>query len=87
MVIKVLRWLKGDMKARQASGSAAAVKSTAHLDVLSSKPLAGRTLFGRLAVFVLWGKSSSSKHSAGSCFGSYSPQAVLKQACTETGML
>ncbi len=43
------------MKALQASGRNAAVKSTAEFGVLSSKPLAGWMLFGRLAGFLLWG--------------------------------
>lgn len=52
MVIKVLLRPKGDVKACQASGRAAAVKSTADLGILGSKPLAGWMLFGR---FVLQG--------------------------------
>lgn len=51
MLITILDRPKGDVKARQASGRPAAVKSAAEFGVFGRKPLAGWTLFGRLGMF------------------------------------
>lgn len=53
MLIKILLWPKGDIKVLQAE--TLHLKAQQNLASVSSKPLAGWMLFGRLAGFLLWG--------------------------------